>query len=432
MFYDILAFVAVYFVVGEAIIVFYALRCASTQTEVRTLNLALLFRMGLTFFYYYRTFSGPSDATTYYTFARYVGFHSDFWSFFQTGTQFIDNLSWLFYPLVSFFDNSYLMLYVPFSLIAFIGSILFYRTLSDLKATDDRIRILISFFLPNLIFWSSNLGKDSIMYFGITGLLYSLRNTSRINFSGLIGFGSVIFFVRPHIIGLLLISGMLGTFLQRNKMNFRTIAISVVFFASFLLLQDKIFSFVGMKIEKEDVETVQTGAMPDFEQYYSEGMRKISNMSSQYKGTGAEIQQPSKIRFLVAPYYFLAFISMPFLWQARNAIQLASAIESTIYQYFILVIILRWRSLIASTMLPLKYFWMFYLVITSIIFGMSTSNFGLGVRQKCMVLPVLILLYAITITKTQRSSPADPRKTQYVDGFFGKVKWSPAPTEKSG
>ena len=114
---DFLVFFAVYFALGELIIVLFAIKYSFKHYEVRLFTFALLFRLLLTFFYYYRTFFGGSDATSYYTYARYIGFHSNFWSFFKTGTIFIDNLAWLFYPLISFFDNTYLMLYIPFSLI---------------------------------------------------------------------------------------------------------------------------------------------------------------------------------------------------------------------------------------------------------------------------------------------------------------------------
>ena len=411
---DFLVFFAVYFALGELIIVLFAIKYSFKHYEVRLFTFALLFRLLLTFFYYYRTFFGGSDATSYYPSARYIGFHSNFWSFFKTGTIFIDNLAWLFYPLISFFDNTYLMLYIPFSLIAFAGSILFYRTLVFMKIPNWRMIFFVSFFLPNLVFWSSNLGKDSIIYFGITGLIYSLRKFPKVNFPATLAFGTLIYFVRPHIIGLMLISIMLGIFLQRNKLNFRNIVFFIMLIGSFLFLQEKIFKFVGIKVDRgEDTEQTQANnysVQPGLGDYYDESMKTIETMSTQYKGTGAEIKQPGKLYTLLAPYYMISFISMPFIWQARTPIQFASAVESLIYQYFLLIVILNWRLLIQSTLLPQKYSWIIYTVLTSIIFGMSTSNFGLGVRQKCMVLPLLIIFYVIVKTKKDETNKLKKEK----------------------
>lgn len=403
MVYDFLVYFAVYLAVGELIIILFAKKYSFKQYEVRICTFALLFRITLTYFYFYRTLFVSADAYNYYIFARYIGFHGNFLMFFKTGTAFLDNLSWLFYLIVSFFNNAYLMLYIPFSLLAFMGSMLFYRTLCSMNIKNRRLIFFVSFFLPNLVFWSSDLGKDSIVYFGITGLLFSLRYFPKINILALAGFGATIYFVRPHVIGLLLISSLLGTFLQRNRFSIRNIVFFSMLLGSFLFLQERIFKFVGINVDKSDiVEQTQTNDasfQPGVKRYYDESMKTIKNMSSQYKGTGSEIQHKRNLNFLLSPYYMASFISMPFVWQVRNPIQLTSSIESMIYQFFLLYILFNWKLLVSSSLFPQKFSWLIYMVLTSIIYGMSTSNFGLGVRQKCMVLPLLIIFYVIVKTK---------------------------------
>jgi len=96
---------------------------------------------------------------------------------------------------------------------------------------------------------------------------------------------------------------------------------------------------------------------------------------------------------LYAPVYFLPFLLGPFIWQARKPIQFVSALENVIYQLMLLYLVLNWRSLARAKFLQFKLAWVIYVVVASTILGMMYSNFGLTVRQKCMVLPVLVVFF---------------------------------------
>jgi|GEM_PF-2799653 hypothetical protein len=423
---NFLIFFAVYFSLGLGLVVAFSIAFRFKDIEARMLALAMVFRLLCTYGYYYRTFAGPSDATGYWAYARDVGLSGEFASFFQTGTKFIDHLSALFYPAIAGFDDTYLMLYIPFSLIAFAGSVLFYRTLVSMKTAGRRLPFVLSFFLPNLVFWSSNLGKDSIMYFGIVGIIFSLRQFPKVNIPGLVGFGAAAYFVRPHIIGLMLISVLFGLFLQSRKLTLRNIVFFVAVLGAFLMLQERIFKFAGIHVDSgEETMTADEAKRPGISRYYDESMKRVEGMSGQYQGTGAHMASgPPNVLF--APYYLIAFVSMPFLWQARTPIQLVSAVESVIYQYFLLMVLLNWKTVLSSPALPLRYPWIIYFVFTSVIYGMSTSNFGLGVREKCMVLPVLILFYAAvsTVRADRKRELTDKRRAAAIRIRDASTAWA--------
>jgi hypothetical protein len=63
--------------------------------------------------------------------------------------------------------------------------------------------------------------------------------------------------------------------------------------------------------------------------------------------------------------------------------------------------------------IPFKYSWITYLILSSIIEGAAQTNFGLIIRQRCMVLPVVFLLF---LSVRYYLSVNNTRKPQLVVG----------------
>ncbi len=103
----------------------------------------------------------------------------------------------------------------------------------------------------------------------------------------------------------------------------------------------------------------------------------------------------------------MTFLISPFVWQAKKPIQFVSALETVIYQLMILYLCIHWKDVVKIGFIRYKYSWLLYLIVTSIIVGAAYTNFGLIVRQRCMVLPVIFLLFTgvrrqLSITKKKK------------------------------
>jgi len=70
------------------------------------------------------------------------------------------------------FPYSYHFMKVTFGLIGFLGCYLFYRAVVMYLGFEDHRMFYVMFFWPSIIFWSSGVGKDPIVYFGLG--LYAL------------------------------------------------------------------------------------------------------------------------------------------------------------------------------------------------------------------------------------------------------------------
>jgi hypothetical protein len=393
---DFLVFASIYSALAVGIIIAF---CLSNKLNNKTAEIffgAALFRMIMTFGYYSYIKSTSSDAYTYYLYA--INSNFIFSDFAKPGTSFINNFAVLFKTSISFFDNPCLMLFIPFSLLAFVGSLLFYKTIRSIGQLKHREAIILSFYLPNLLFWTSNIGKDSIIYLGLMMIIYGLVTpkiaTKRIAY--LIIGATIVYMVRPHVVLFLMVSFMGGFILERNKFSFRTVSILLIVLIGFLLTYQPIFKFAGISISAES-ETGENAT-----NFYNQSLARIQSQQKNLAMGGAATKVNS-IKYVFMPVYVVNFLCAPFFWQVRKPIHLLGAIESIIYQIMIIYIIRNIKLLIKDTHMPFKNTWIIYVLISSSIMGASFTNFGVTIRQRCMVIPFLILLYALI--KSTKHSP---------------------------
>jgi hypothetical protein len=406
MLFDFLTFFSYYMLIGGLVIVLFAIKYRSNRTEINIFFLALLFRMLCTFYYYVFAQSNPADALGYFLYAQQMGFPNAISQFFRTGVGFIDSIAALFFPLVSFFDNQYLMLFAPFSILGFAGSLLFYRTLQVVAPIRKKIELYaVCFFLPNMVFWTSNLGKDSVMYFGIVLIMFGFlaKLKSPRNMIAICIGGFLVYSVRPHMFMFMTAGFLMGLIFERRKLSFRTIAVFVLVFAALLFTQEKILDYTGVHVESEEEKPASISS------YYEAGVSRIEASSQTMNIGGAAMgDTPRKFSILYFPYYLVTFLASPFLWQARKPIQFFSALETIIYQIMLVYLCIRWKDVAKIRFIRFKYSWLMYLILSSIIEGAAQTNFGLIVRQRCMVLPVIFLLftgvrYYLSVNKPQKA-----------------------------
>jgi hypothetical protein len=406
MLLDFLTFLSVYLVLGEIVIVIFAVICRAKQKEVAVFNLALIFKIVCTFGYYMFAQTNPADSVGYYGHAKVAGIPSII-SLFSTSTDFINAVAAYLFPLVSFFDNPYLMLFIPFSLLGFTGSLLFFKTLQAVAPENKKIELYaVSFFLPNMVFWTSNLGKDSLIYLGIAlvmfGFLAKPKPPKNIIATGLGGL--LVFAIRPHIFLFLLFGFLLGLFMEKRPFSYRSVFLFLAIFVTFLLTQQKILNVAGVRVGGEEEGSSSMTSV------YQAGVSRVEASSKSLNIGGSATGTAHKFSIVLFPYYLVTFLGSPFIWQARKPIQFFSALETVIYQLMILYLCIHWKDVMKIGFIRYKYSWLLYLIVASIIVGGAQTNFGLIIRQRCMVLPVIFLLFTGVRRQLLDTKAKKPRK----------------------
>lgn len=399
--FDYLIFVALYLVVGAIVISIFIVKTGFFKQKF-LFFLALIFRMIVTFAYYYTTLiTYSADTFTYHGRAQAsVGRWSEL--FLTTGTQFMSYLTTLvFYPLVSMFDNTYLMLFVPFSILSFIGSLIFYKALRQMGIKDSVFLNFFIFFLPNLVYWTSSIGKDAVVYFAFAWIFLSFVNLKKEiipSFIKIILLGVLLYFIRPHIVACFIGALFFGLFLEKNVLSFKNVAIFIIIFFVFNMVVGKVFQ--GTDVEGENLESYTQAGLGQ--------LQEMGTRSAEDDSQRSTIKRQVSSNVLLMPLYAFWWLTVPYLWQASKAGHYVAVLDGLIMQYILFYLIWHIKSIIESKGLPYKYFWIMYSFVAAAVFGMSQSNFGLIVRQRLMVVPFLIVLYLVI--RSEKKSPVKIKK----------------------
>jgi len=300
---------------------------------------------------------------------------------------------------LSFFTGN--MLY---ALVGYVGFIYLYKMvlhIFDNKFELSKIKLL-SFslipwilFLPNLHFWSSGVGKDSILFACIMAFVYGLQNIRKrsilILLSIVVSFG-----IRPHITLFLLIAFGIGFLLDGNLKSYQKIMISAVFIAGFVAIFDYVITFVQL-------ESIESGAI---EQYAA---TKASSLNQATSGSGVDISNYS------FPFKVFTFLYRPSFFDINGILAIIASFENLVLLLFSIKLLFRkpWQAFKRASAI-LKGMLIFFLLGT-ISFSLILGNLGIMLRQKNMFMPFFLIfgiwvLYNYNLNKKKSIESATSHK----------------------
>ncbi len=228
------------------------------------------------------------------------------------------------------------------------------------------------FFLPNLHFWSSGIGKDTLLFFCIALFAYSIKNIRK----RLWGIGvavSLSVFVRPHITLFLLISFGIGFALDSRLRLYQRILILIIITISCVAMYDYVLQFV--KLESLNSEVVK--------EYYS---TSAANLSQSRTGSSVDI---SGYPFFLKVFTFLY---RPLFIDSTGILGVFASIENLILLLFTIKCLLNKpiKGFKNSNYL-LKGLLLFF-VLGSIAFSLMLGNFGIMLRQKTPFIIIFLII----------------------------------------
>jgi len=323
--------------------------------------------------YYTYAFFNPSDSKRYFS---VPGKEGKTWSgFLETGTSFIDFIS---YPFINFFGFSYEMMMLLFSWIGYMGFVYSYLFFKENITTNIRIFKKIDFltlilFLPNMHFWKASLGKGAPIFLGLMLFAYALRKPKNRLFS--LGLGSLLVFaIRPHMFLLLAGAGMFGIFINRNQLTRKQKAIFLGAISGLLILFNK--QILGV-VNLDDSQNL----VGDFLSFTNNRASSLDNASS-----GVPMTDYSLIE------KFFTFWFRPLFFDAPGILGVIVSIENFIYLLLFGKLFKKsffgfLRSAPAKVKLSLVLFFTASFAMTFVM-----SNLGIILRQKSMIMYFLFFV----------------------------------------
>ena len=292
--------------------------------------------------------------------------------------------------------------FLVFSWLGFWGSFYFYRAFR-VAVPEGRSKTYarLLFFLPSLAFWSSFLGKDSWMVFGMGVAVFGIAqiltgNLRRGILPFAIGIGCMLA-VRPHIAGMLGLALAFGFVLVKQRPELRELApvgkilglLVIGGVAVLLLIQTQHF------LRSEGIDT-------------NGGLASILSESSAGGSYGGSAYSPPIVHGPIQlPAATVTVLFRPFPTEAGGVTELLAATEAT---FLLLLTLWRWRwgwaALRSVRRQPFVAFCIAYVAMAIVAFS-AFANFGLLDRERVQLLPLYLVL--LSIPPKRIPSPSRPQ-----------------------
>jgi len=353
-----------------------------TRVSVALLLAAMQTATGFYFHEWAQT--GTTDAALYY-FDRY--------DFYQRGfglnTQFV---IWTVQGLKELFGGTYLDYFLLFQASGTWGVIYLMKAFEDIhgmaRAPFDK-RLLLLLFLPGLHFWTAFIGKDGFLFLG--GAMCGWA-TIRIRERWLtFAIGVVIMTLfRPHI-GILAVAALAGAILlDRETKGFAKLLLAGLALVGVVVVAGTIYDTYRIDIGSAE-------AVGDF-------LSRQSQIGARIEGTTAAAGLP-------LPLAVLSLLFRPFFFDAGGLEGLIASFENLVLVFIFGYFIYRfgWLKKLFTGTLVVRYA-VFFAFLVTMILSLTYYNVGLGLRQKMMMMPAILIIFAALIATSKIAAPLRVRR----------------------
>jgi len=312
--------------------------------------------------YFYISLDGSADSVDYYLNSSNV-------DYIEIGTGFILFIQNIF---TNTFGLNYMESFLIFNLFGAIG-LLFFD--SVLRLTTSQSSVLIKFlatlviFLPSLSFWTSAIGKDSVSFLAISLFLWGLTS-SNTRIYVIISAIILMFPIRPHISAIMIVSIIPMMFnLSTKYILLNIVGLLIVSLVGIQIL-NILLNYIGLN----------DGINAEILKAYIDTRQELNT-------SGGSSLQLYDMNFLSQ---LIAFMFRPLPFEIRNFMDLIISLENSFLLMIFIISLLNLNSLKIKFRKHLSI--IIYIVVTWSLLAMTTANLGIAVRQKWMILPLLIYL----------------------------------------
>lgn len=331
----------------------------------------LLFVVHNLFFllYYLYSTSKRSDSLQYY---QKTLFSSSWLEFLGTGTDFIRFLT---YPFSHYLHLSFPAISLIFSFLGFQGMVFYYLTAIEnifgLKNIYFNLTILeLLFLLPNCHFWSSSLGKGSVMILGIALIMFALSNFKKryllFVFSLLL-----VLAIRPHIVFILLICLVICVIVASNIKILNKILIASVLIIVVVFISGFVSTFIKSDFTSIFIEN-------------STIYNKAKQLST--SNSGYDINHYNQL------FRLITFLFRPLFVDSPNILGTITSLENVIgiflflhLFYMLLKSSIKWNNFMLFSFI--------FFFVSSLMLAQVCGNLGIAIRQKAQIMPLFFMIY---------------------------------------
>jgi hypothetical protein len=287
-----------------------------------------------------------------------------------------------------------------YSLIAFVGSYLWYRAaVVALPALDRKLFFILITFAPSIVFWPAGIGKEALMQFGLgsiaLGVAYILNGQVFYGFLVALPGAWLVNTVRAHLLGLATIALAFAYVLGRARKS--TIKKSSLIRPIGIILVVLAAAFgVTQGAKRLHINALTPSAVQS----------ELEATSTSTTQGNSKVQTNVSLSPLRLPQDAITVLLRPFPWEVQSKNQIVASLEGAALAAFIF----HRRKSVALSLRMLReepfllYAWI--LTLLYVLLFQAFGNFGLLVRERSIVLPALYVLVSLDATLVTRREPA--------------------------
>lgn len=308
------------------------------------------------------------------------------WDWPPTGTNAISNLTAIVIGLGS---PSITLGYCTFAIIGFFGQMLLYRAFCvGVPQGNRKLAALLCFFFPSLVYWTSPIGKDAIVLFGLglaalgAARLFAGRNSLVPILVGLL----IVQLIRPHIAALF--GGALAICFI---LLWRPPNVTAALFKFLIIPLLAVLSlWLTLRTQSQFYLDSVEGSITRAEQ--------IRGFKGARGGSDFGYEDTLQFRFITSPFLLLR----PFPWEVGNFFSALASAEGVIA---FLVLCARRRTIaqLFARFRAYPFVWCLVLYATFVILSLSAviNNMGTLARQRVMAFPMFLVIACIGVRRPQ-------------------------------
>jgi hypothetical protein len=287
-----------------------------------------------------------------------------------------------------------------FSLIAFVGSYMWYRAATiAIPFLDRKLFFLLMFFAPSIVFWPAGVGKEALVEFGLGGVALGVAYmlTGRMLYGLLVSLPGawLTYVVRAHLLGLSLVAMAFAYVVGRQK---TTASVTSSLAKPIGIVVVVILAVFGVT---QGAKRLHIAALTPSAIQTELQATSVSTTQEHSKFTTNVSLSPLRL-----PQDAVTVLLRPFPWEVQSKNQILASFEGIGLAAFIFI---RRKSVALSLRkvreVPfLLYAWI--LTTFNVLLFQAFGNFGLLVRERSIVLPALYILVALDVNRARRADEA--------------------------
>jgi hypothetical protein len=368
--------------------------------------LSLLIKLGLILFLFPTGTTETSDAIMYFEQAHGLvsgstGFQGIFSGSALWGTNLIIGVTACILRVVG---PSLTVATLAFALPSFWGAYIYYCAFREVFPQANFLYARIVLFLyPSIVYWTATLGKDGLVFLFLSLVAYGRarlesQRTAALWFVMLGGVAGCAL-IRPHIGALLVISTSASFIFARKgkeKHGIRKAVLAVVLASLSLAL----VYICAQLLRLSDIQEAQQQVA-------------LTTASNGQGSSGFEQSSNPLYRLPLAPLLLVR----PFPWEAEGAPAALASAEGVLLLFMIVIRCKRIQeSMKAARCSGFMIYVRWFVVLNVLLLALGSSNFGLLVRQRAMILPLIALAALGSFTRARSC----------VDSRLGELRLRPA------